>query len=85
MSLAILWNRSAPPSLSMFFIYIPLIWTATLVPSLGGLGIREFSYVYFFSSSMGKENAFGLSIVFLISVIIQSAIGAVILLFLQER
>lgn len=85
MSLSILWNRSAAPSLSMFFIYIPLIWTATLVPSLGGLGIREFTYVYFFSSSMGKENAFALSIIFLLSIIIQSVIGAVILLFLKER
>ncbi|HOL22287.1 MAG TPA: lysylphosphatidylglycerol synthase transmembrane domain-containing protein [bacterium] len=85
MALSILWNQSGSVSISMFFIYIPLIWTATLVPSLGGLGIREFTYMYFFSSSMGKENAFALSIIFLVSVIIQSVIGAVIILFLKER
>ncbi|MCM8777501.1 MAG: flippase-like domain-containing protein [Candidatus Omnitrophica bacterium] len=85
MSISIIWNQSGSSSISMFFIYIPLIWTATLVPSLGGLGIREFTYVYFFSPFIGKENAFALSIVFLLSVIIQSIIGAVIILLLKER
>ncbi|MCX8082835.1 MAG: flippase-like domain-containing protein [bacterium] len=85
MALSILWKDIAQPSLIQFFIYIPIIWTATLVPSLGGLGIREFTYVYFFTPSMGKENAFALSIIFLLSVIIQSVIGAVILFFLKER
>ncbi|MCM8830447.1 MAG: flippase-like domain-containing protein, partial [Candidatus Omnitrophica bacterium] len=85
MSISILWNQSGNVSISMFFIYIPLIWTATLVPSLGGLGIREFTYVYFFSPFIGKENAFALSIVFLLSVIIQSIIGAVIVILLKER
>lgn len=85
MAHSLLWYQSSTPSLQLFFIYIPLIWTATIIPSIGGLGIREFTYVYFFSSSMGKENAFALSIIFLLSVVIQSIIGAIILLFLKER
>lgn len=85
MSYALLWNHLDVPPLRTFFIYIPLIWTATLIPSIGGLGIREFTYVYFFTASMGKENAFALSILFLLSVIIQSVIGAVIFFFLKER
>ncbi len=76
--------RGAPaPHISLFFIYVPLIWTSTMIPSLGGLGIREFTYVYFFSGHMGKENAFALSVLVLLTIIIQSFIGAIILLFLR--
>ncbi len=85
MSLSLLWGQAQIPNISLFFIYIPLIWTSTMIPSLGGLGVREFTYVYFFSASMGKENAFALSVLFLISVVIQSLIGAVIILFMRER
>jgi len=72
-------------SISIFFIYIPLIWLATIIPSIGGLGIREFSYVYFFSPYMGKEKAFALSLIFLFSLIIQSFIGFFIFITLKER
>ncbi len=82
MSMSLLRGQPVP-NLGLFFIYIPLIWTSTMIPSLGGLGIREFTYVYFFSSYMGKENAFALSVLFLLTVIVQSAIGAVILIFLK--
>lgn len=82
MSLSLLRGQPVP-NLSLFYIYVPLIWTSTLIPSLGGLGIREFTYVYFFSSHMGKENAFALSVLFLLTVIVQSVIGAVIVLFLR--
>ncbi len=83
MGLALLWGQGTVPGISLFYIYVPLIWTSTLIPSLGGLGIREFTYVYFFAGHMGEENAFALSILFLLSVIVQSIIGAVILLFLR--
>ncbi|MGI6596152.1 MAG: lysylphosphatidylglycerol synthase transmembrane domain-containing protein [Candidatus Ratteibacteria bacterium] len=85
MARSLMWNYSYSPPLYQFFIFIPLIWTATLIPSIGGLGVREFTYVYFFQASMGKENAFALSIIFLISIFIQSIIGGGILLFLKER
>jgi len=85
MTLSLLWGQADIPGINLFYIYIPLIWTSTLIPSLGGLGIREFTYVYFFSGAMGKENAFALSVMFLINVIIQSIIGAFIILFLKER
>jgi len=66
--------------LSIFFVYIPLIWTATVIPSIGGIGIREFSYVFFFKNYLGRENAFALSIINLLSIIIQSIIGCIIFL-----
>jgi len=69
--------------LSIFFTYVPLIWASTLIPSLGGLGIREFTYMYFFSAHMGEEKAVALSILILSAIIIQSIIGGIILLFLK--
>lgn len=58
-----------------FFVFIPLIWTSTLIPSLGGLGIREFSYIFLFSDFIGKQNAYALSILVLLSVILNGIIG----------
>jgi glycosyltransferase 2 family protein len=82
-SLSLLWKQESTPDIGLFYTYIPLIWTATLIPSLGGLGIREFTYVYFFSAYMGEEKAFALSILFLLTILVQSIIGVVILLFLR--
>ncbi len=66
-----------------FFIFIPLIWTSTLIPSLGGLGVREFSSIFLFSSFIGKENAYALSILSLLSVILNSIIGGFIFLIFR--
>jgi len=74
----IMRNFSIP--ISVFFVYIPLIWLSTMIPSIGGLGVREFSYVFFFKSYMGKENAFALSLIFLLSIFIQAIIGSIIFL-----
>jgi len=74
----IMRNFSIP--ISVFFVYIPLIWLSTIIPSIGGLGVREFSYVFFFKSYMGKENAFALSLIFLLSIFIQAIIGSIIFL-----
>lgn len=78
MAISILWKEKIHLNINLFFIYIPLIWVATLLPSLGGLGIREFSYVFFFSSYMGKDKSFALSILVLLTIILQSIIGAII-------
>jgi glycosyltransferase 2 family protein len=83
MSISLLWKGMNIPGINLFFIYIPLIWTATIIPSLGGLGIREWSYVYFFKDILGREKAFALSILFLLTIVLQSVIGAVIMLFLK--
>ena len=50
----------APPIL--LFTSIPLIWAFSAVPSLGGLGVREASYLFFFQDQMGRENAFALGL-----------------------
>ncbi|HNS33091.1 MAG TPA: lysylphosphatidylglycerol synthase transmembrane domain-containing protein [bacterium] len=81
LSLSLPGNTGA--GLWSFFTYIPLIWTATLIPSLGGLGVREFTYVYFFSPYMGEGNSAALSILVLLGIVIQSVIGGILLLFLK--
>jgi len=74
----IMRNFSIP--ISIFFVYIPLIWLSTMIPSIGGIGVREFSYVFFFKSYIGKENAFALSLIFLLALFIQAIIGSIIFL-----
>lgn len=68
---------------SIFFVYIPLIWVATVIPSIGGLGIREFSYIFFFKKYLNNEKAFALSLIFLLSIIIQAVIGSIIFLTMK--
>ena len=68
-----------------FFIYIPLIWVSTLIPSIGGLGVREFSYIFLFSDFIGSNNAYALSILVLLSVILNGIIGGIIFLTLKNQ
>lgn len=65
-------------SLWPFFIYIPLIWTAMIIPSLGGLGVREFSYKVFFGKILGLEATLALALIVLFFIIVQSLVGGLI-------
>ncbi|HOL66593.1 MAG TPA: lysylphosphatidylglycerol synthase transmembrane domain-containing protein [bacterium] len=80
---AILPGQLPGLSLISFFVYVPLIWVATMIPSLGGLGVREFSYVFFFSPYFGREKAFALSLLVLVSVLLQSFSGAIVFLIVR--
>lgn len=68
-----------------FFIFIPLIWTSTLIPSLGGLGVREFTYIFLFSNFIGKQNASALSVLVLTTVILNSLIGGFVFLTFETK
>ena len=84
--MAVALFKGVPPiGPGIFFLYIPLIWVAALVPSLGGLGVREFSYVLLFSASMGKEKSFALALLVLFSLILQAFIGAIIFFTFKAR
>lgn len=61
-----------------FFIFIPLISVSAIIPSLGGLGIREVMYVYFFSNILGKEGAGALGMIMLVLTIILATTGGII-------
>ncbi|MCX5641839.1 MAG: lysylphosphatidylglycerol synthase transmembrane domain-containing protein [Candidatus Omnitrophica bacterium] len=68
----------APVSLSSFFTSIPLIWAFAAIPSLGGLGVRETGYLFFFQGQMGRENAFALALIILSFSLLNSIIGGLI-------
>ncbi|MFH0797652.1 MAG: lysylphosphatidylglycerol synthase transmembrane domain-containing protein [Candidatus Omnitrophota bacterium] len=69
--------RTSIPFIS-FLVAIPLIWASTTVPSLGGLGVRETAYLFFFQNQMGRESAFGLALIMLVISFFNSLIGAVV-------
>lgn len=63
---------------SSFFILIPLIMVTSLAPSIGGLGIREGMYVYFFSSLIGKDGAGALGLIMLVLLMAMALTGGII-------
>lgn len=64
--------------LKMFFLFLPIISTVSMLPSLNGLGIREGTYVYFFGSLIRPENALALSFLWIAVLMGSSTIGAII-------
>ena len=64
--------------LKMFFLFLPIIGTLSMLPSLNGLGIREGAYVYFFGNLIRPENALALSLLWIAVLMGSSIIGAII-------
>lgn len=60
------------------FIRTPLVSALSLLPSINGLGLREGSTVVLFGPLIGKENAFALSILMLVVLLMISVIGGII-------
>ncbi|MCL5674462.1 MAG: flippase-like domain-containing protein [Candidatus Omnitrophica bacterium] len=72
-------------SMNLFFIFVPLIWTLQIIPSIGGLGVREFSYFFFFTPYIGKEHAIALDVIVFFLTITQSLLGGIVFLIHKER
>ncbi len=64
--------------LKMFFLFLPIISTLSMLPSLNGLGIREGAYIYFFGTLVRPENALALSLLWIAVLMGTSIIGAII-------
>ena len=60
------------------FLRMPIVGTISLLPSINGLGVREGATVVFFGPLIGKENAFAVSILWLLMLFITSIIGGII-------
>jgi len=60
------------------FLIMPIISVVSMLPSLGGLGLREGAMVIFFGPFIGADNAFSVSILLLATLLIVSLVGAVI-------
>ncbi len=69
----------------MFFVFIPIIWLSAIVPSLGGLGIREYGYLFFFRFYLGKDAAIALSLINLLLIFSQALLGAIVFLFFRSK
>ncbi|MDH5185539.1 MAG: flippase-like domain-containing protein [candidate division WOR-3 bacterium] len=74
-------------SVLYYFLYIPIIGLLTMIPlSIGGLGIRENSFVAFFSNlGLAETIATSTSLLFLIINFIYAIIGGIVFLFLKRR
>ncbi len=60
------------------FLLMPIISVVSMLPSLGGLGLREGAMVVLFGPLIGGDNAFSVSILLLATLLIVSLVGAVI-------
>lgn len=66
-----------------YFIFFPLIGAITLLPiSIGGLGLRDATTIYFFAKAgMAKDAAFAISIMIFFFTLLLGALGGVIYVF----
>ncbi|MFH1381064.1 MAG: lysylphosphatidylglycerol synthase transmembrane domain-containing protein [Candidatus Omnitrophota bacterium] len=71
-------------ALKMIFLFMPIVSIVSLLPSLGGLGLREGAIVALFGSIIGNDNAFSISILLLMTLFAISIIGAFIYLFASQ-
>jgi uncharacterized protein (TIRG00374 family) len=60
------------------FLLMPIVSVVSMLPSLGGLGLREGAIVVFFAPFIGDGNAFSVSILLLATLLIISLMGAAI-------
>ena len=74
----------AKTSLAHFFLLVPIVHLVSMVPSLNGLGPREWAYIYFLKPYVGKEVAAALGILWLGLLILLSVIGGMIYLIRHD-
>ncbi len=62
-----------------FIIFAPIVGTVTMLPSLGGLGVREVGWVYFLGKvGVGRELAVGISLISFFFIIIIGLVGGIV-------
>ena len=50
--------------MTVFFLFMPLVTVASMIPSIGGLGVREAAMVYLFRGFVSTHEAVALSFIF---------------------
>lgn len=68
-------------SLGNIFLIMPVVTFISMIPSVGGLGVREGAIVAFFTPLAGKEISFAVSMLFLFGLLFISFIGGIIYLY----
>ncbi|MDD4956056.1 MAG: lysylphosphatidylglycerol synthase transmembrane domain-containing protein [Candidatus Omnitrophica bacterium] len=62
------------------FLIMPVVTFISMIPSVGGLGVREGAIVALFSPITGKETAFAVSLLLLLGLMAISVLGGVVCL-----
>jgi uncharacterized protein (TIRG00374 family) len=62
-------------------MFMPIISTVSMAPSINGLGVREGTFVLLFGPLMTKEAAFAMSLLYYLLVLVISLIGGGVYLF----
>lgn len=65
-------------SIMQILLRMPIVAVTSLLPSINGLGLREGSTVLLFGPLIGKENAFAISILWLLALFVISLLGGLI-------
>ena len=66
--------------LGNIFLIMPVVTFISMIPSVGGLGVREGAIVAFFTPLAGKDVSFAVSMLFLFGLLFISFIGGIIYL-----
>lgn len=62
-----------------FLVFSPIVGAVTFLPSIGGLGVREFGWVYFLAKiGLAQGIALGLSLISFFFIIVTGLLGGVI-------
>jgi glycosyltransferase 2 family protein len=64
-----------------YFVFIPIISALMMLPSVGGLGIRESAYKLLFGQVVDENLALALGLAYLITLVIMALIGAVLYIY----
>ncbi|OGW75740.1 MAG: hypothetical protein A2Z72_02470 [Omnitrophica bacterium RBG_13_46_9] len=70
--------------LKTIFLVMPIVSAVSMLPSLGGLGLRENAMVALFGSAIGNDMAFSLSILLLGVLLVVSLLGGLIYVFASQ-
>ncbi len=69
-------------SLLDYLVFTPLVSLSLLIPSIGGIGVRELSYVGLYTQvGVPAEAAFAMSIVIYLATVVSGLIGGILMLF----
>lgn len=66
-------------SLWYYFLFVPILSASLMIPSIGGLGVREAAYVVLFGQAgVEADQALALALAYLATLILTGLIGAVV-------
>jgi len=66
------------------FIFVPIIHLFSMLPSMNGLGVREYGFFHFFRGTLGEGVASATAVLYLFFLITMSLIGGIIYMFRQD-